>query len=184
MAINYIRVINQQVVNNSVLIDKIDRSQGNFTNYAQIRKQPVYVPYVNAANTSVKGYVDLVPTDEVLLSAAYGTIYGLSHASPLPYVSVSVVASNLVAKSNVTNAVHGSSKVTITGTVFSSVAPDVTKVILTNTSGVSQTVSSLSVNTSTSIEVLDSAVSIGTPGSGWTVQVFANSKYSNVFTIA
>lgn len=182
MPINLIRVVNQQVVNNSILIDKVDRSQSNFTGYANKAKLPVYVPYSNPSDPSVKGYSDFVPTDEVLLSADSGTIKGLSDSG---YVSFMVVSSALISTPTISAAANVPTDTTITGTVFLSVAPDVTYVYLTNLSGVTQKIpqSAFSTHTATSIVIPDSAVTIGTPGAGWTVKVMANSKNSNTFTL-
>jgi len=182
MSINLIRVINQQTIIRSILIDKIDRSQGNFTGYAQVRKQRVYIPYSNPVDPSVKGYTDFVPTDEVLLSADSGTIKKLKTVGKIDFA---VVASSLLATPAVTSASHAATDTTIDGTTFLSVAPDVTYVIFTNLVGATQKVASALFGTFTNIQIIvpDAAVTIGTPGAGWTVQVQANSKFSNVFTL-
>lgn len=72
-----IRVVHQQLVRRSLLIDKVDMSQGNSEGYALKAKQKVYVPYSNPLDLTVKGYIDMVPTDEVLLSLSKGTIAGM-----------------------------------------------------------------------------------------------------------
>ncbi len=190
MSITLYRVINEHatVVNGNavnvgpVLIDKIDRSQSNFTNYAQIAKQKIYIPRLNPVDTSVKGYVDLVPTDDVLLSVNNGTISGLASSG---VVSVTAIASSLVSVSTVTAASNAASTTTIGGTTFTSVSPDKTYAILTNLSGISQTVPSTSFSSfsNTSIQIADGSVTIGTPTTGWKVKILANSKYSNQFTL-
>jgi hypothetical protein len=106
--VQYVRVINGQTTfGNSVLLDKIDRTSGQFETdltYAQTGKQKVYVPYVNPLDPTVPGYIDMIPTDEVLLQlyqpqgvinqlAARGVVsYVLHHASAVatPVVSGSV----------------------------------------------------------------------------------------------
>jgi hypothetical protein len=106
MSINLCRVVNLQKggIVRSILLDKIDVSQGNFEGYAQKYKQPVYVPYTNPADSSVAGYINLVETDEVLLAMQpKGTIGGLASAG---YISFSVIASNLVDPPTVTAAAH------------------------------------------------------------------------------
>lgn len=182
MPVNFVRVVNQQTLNRSILIDKIDRSQGNFTGYAQRAKQKVYVPYVNPVDPAVKGYIDLVPTDEVLLSADSGTIKGLSGEGR---VTFSVVSSALLTTPVVTGAVNAAGSTTISGTTFLSVLPDISYVRFTNLAGVSQTVpqSVFSAHTAISIVVPDIALSIGVPAAGWKVRVQANSKFSNIFTL-
>ena len=89
MTATLVRVINGQKLPRSILLDKIDRSQGNFDKprpYAQAAKQAIYVPYVNPVDPTVPGYVDLVPTDEVLLqlNLPKGVIYQLSVSPPGP----------------------------------------------------------------------------------------------------
>ncbi len=183
MSINLVRVINQQTLVRSILLDKIDQSQGNSSGYARKAKQKVYVPYSNPADSSVKGYVDLIPTDEVLLSADSGTIAGLKKASR---VDTAIVASNLVATPVVTGASDASTQITVDGTTFLSVAPDKTYLIVTNGAGASLKIPSTSFDTFTTLQiiVLDATVAaLGTPAPGWKVQVMANSKLSNVFTI-
>lgn len=180
-----IRVINQQTIRRSILIDKVDRSQGNSTGYAQKAKQAVYVPFSNPRDTAVKGYLDMVPTDDVLLSADRGTIKRLSDVGKLAFA---VIDTTLTATSVVTSADHAitlAATTTINGTTFLSVTPDVTYVILKNLAGATQVIpsSSFSAFGATQIQIADGTVTIGTPGAGWKVQVKANSKTSNVFTL-
>lgn len=184
MSINLVRVINQQTIIRSILLDKLDRSQGNSLGYAQKAKQKVYVPYSNPVDSSVKGYVDLVPTDEVLLSAAAGG--GIAGLKARGVVDTAIVASNLLAIAVVTSASDASTQIDVGGTTFLSVAPDKTYLIVTNGSGVSLKIPSTSFDTfsNTQIIVLDATVAaLGTPAPGWKVQVQSNSKLSNVFTI-
>lgn len=104
MSTTLFRVVNQGLVSNSILVDKVDRSQGNFEGYARNAKQAVYVPLVNKRDTSVKGYIDMVPTDEVLLSmSGKGTLAELVLKG---YVSVTAFASALKATSVLASAVH------------------------------------------------------------------------------
>ena len=182
MAINLIRVVNQQTLVRSILLDKIDRSQGNSTGYASKAKLKVYVPYSNPVDSSVKGYTDLVPTDEVLLSSSKGTISGLAAKG---YVTYSVVSSALLTTAIVTSASHAATNTTINGTTFLSVSPDVTYVTFTNLVGATQKVPRTAFGSITAIQIVvpDAAVTIGTPGVGWKVTVQANSKSSNTFTL-
>jgi hypothetical protein len=178
MTVQYVRVVNQQRLVRSILIDKIDRSQGNFEHTAQNPKQKIYVPYVNPSDVSVKGYIDLVPTDQVLLSLDNGTIAGLVKKG---YVTSARIASTTVAAPALTSASHAATDTTLGGTVFTSVSPDVTYAILTNLTGISQTIPSSAFTTFTNIAIVipDAVVTIGTPGAGWTVKLKANSKFSN-----
>lgn len=132
----YVRVVNQQVVSRSIQIDKIDRSQGNFEGYAQKAKQAIYVPLKNPLDTSVKGYIDMVPTDEVLLSLASGTLKGLSNRG---YITTTLFNSSTTATPVVSGASVSNSNFVITGTTLASLSPDVSYVTITNLSNVTQT---------------------------------------------
>jgi hypothetical protein len=183
MPINYVRVVNQQTIARSILLDKIDRSQGHFEGSASKAKQKLYVPYSNPVDPTVKGYVDLVPTNEVLLAAANkGTIKGLSDAGR---VTFSVVSSALVVAPVAASGVHAAAHVTIGGTTFLSVAPDMTYMLITNLSGVTQQIPSSAFSTfnGTTAAIADATCTIGTPGAGWKVQILANSKLSNIRTL-
>lgn len=192
MSINILRVINQQTLpkglsrNGSILLDKIDACQGNSENppYAQNTKQQLYVPWANPLNTAVKGYVDLIQTDEVKLQAeAKGSIGGLLTTTP-PRLATAVIASNLIAAPTLSGATNANPTV-LSGTIFTSIAPDLTYVEATNLVGVKQLIpsSAFSGFTGTSISVPDSAVSIGVPTTGWKFRVFANSKFSPSVTV-
>lgn len=192
MSITLARVVNQQTLpsglsrDGSILLDKIDKSQGNSSSppYAQRRKQKLYVPKYNPANPAVKGYVDLVQTDEVKLALEpHGSIGGLANTVP-PRVAITLFSSALVATPVVTSGGHAN-PVVIGGTTFLSVLPDLTYVEFQNPAGVKQLVpaSAFSAFTNTSISVPYSAITIGTPIAGWKVRVFSNSKYSNQFIL-
>ena len=121
--ISYVRVINGQRLNRSILLDKIDRTSAQFEtgiSYAQLAKQQVYVPYVNPVDTTVAGYTDLVPTDEVLLqlNQPHGVIAKLISKG---YVSIFAHAGSLVVAPKVTAAAHhaigGSVNSGIAGTI-------------------------------------------------------------------
>jgi hypothetical protein len=186
MAITYLRVVNEQTLNRPILLDKIDRAQGNFEGYAQrVRhKEQIYVPYSNPLDSNVKGYSDLIAGDEVLMQAEPGgSIGGLVDAGR---VSAAYVSSTLVATSTLTNAQAntpaGSS--TYTGTTFLSVSPDITYLELTDAGGGVQIIdeSAFTTHTAVSIVIPDAAVT-GTPVAGWKARIFANSKWSNQFTL-
>lgn len=183
MPILLTRVTNEQTIvgDASILIDKIDKSQGNSDSppYAQRAKQKVYVPYWNPIDASVKGYIDMVQTDEVMLSMEkYGTIGALETEG---IVSVAVFSSALIATPAVTGAANALGTTTIDGTTFLSLTPDVTYVDFINPAGVTQRIeqTDFASHIATQITVLDGKLT-GVPGAGWTVTVQANSKLSNV----
>lgn len=193
MPLTYVRVVNEQLINRSILIDKIDKSQGNSEGYAQKAKQKIYVPFVNPLDTTVKGYLNLVPTDEVLLSANNGTISGLASAG---YITAALVPSFDIAAPtmNPGDGVYDGIgfQTTITSTVatsrFISLYPDVTRVTFRDPlfPAITETVSSGSFTlfNNTTIVVPDAALPvIGPPAVGWQVQVQANSKLSAWLTL-
>lgn len=191
MPITLIRVVNQQKVDRSILIDKLDDGQANTEGYANFQKQKVYVPYWNdkkdangnLIDSSVKGYVDYVPTDRVLLSADDGTIEGLARNG---WISTFAFSSTLTATPVVTGAHHAAAATTIGGsTTFVSVTPDLTYVTIENLGGTTQKIpqSAFTSLVPAQIVIPDAAVTIGVPGVGWKVIVQANSKSSNQFTL-
>jgi hypothetical protein len=184
MAANFLRLTheNKDGSTGSILIDKIDRSQGNFEGYAQKRKQKVYIPGKNPADLHVKGYIDLVPTDEVLLSWNHGTIRGLIDSE---YISASVVSTSQTLQPIVSSAGLEDLDVNlgIEGLNFTSINPDVTYLYVINPSGKYLRFSAFLASSSTSLLMPVSLFSsLGTWGPGWSVKVMANSKLSAAYT--
>jgi hypothetical protein len=115
MSATLVRVINGQRLPRSILLDKIDRTSGQFEDgitYALQPKQKVYVPYTNPLDPTVAGYIDLVPSDEVLLqlNLPHGVIFKLASSPPGPgtkYVSFFTHSGALTATPVVTASVHG-----------------------------------------------------------------------------
>jgi len=187
-----VRVINQQILNRSILIDKVDRSSGQFETgltHAQAAKQKVYVPYSNPLDSAVKGYIDMAPSDEVLLALApKGVLSGLAADG---YVSTTLFNSSLTAAPTISAAANAVGVTTIDGTNFLSLAPDVTYITLTNLVGGSQVITDSDLITAgppssisaIQIEIDDALVTIGVPGVGWKVTVKANSKTTAAFTL-
>jgi hypothetical protein len=169
----------------SLLLDKIDKSQGNSENppYAQIAKQPVYVPFRNPLDTTVNGYVDFVQTDEVLLAMEADGVIGRLETDG--YVTVTVFDSDLITIPTISAAANAAGTTTIDGTTFLSLLPDITYVTLVNLVGASQTLdqTAFTVHTAIQIQFVDASVTIGVPGVGWTAVVQSNSKQSAVFPL-
>lgn len=198
MSIELIRVIHKQVIRpglsrtGSILLDKMDTSQGNSSSppYAQNRKQPVYVPFADATTPTFAGYVDLIQTDNVKLANEHpkGVIVGLNNRG---LVDIITFQSNLITTAVVTAAVHdspSSGDVTITisaATTYLSVTPTLTSVRITTLGGVVQTVQSTdfdAASDSTHIVIKANKIT-GSIIAGWKVQIFANNKLSNLFTV-
>lgn len=99
--------------------------------YANEPKQPCYIPRTNPNDATQPGYIDLEETERVTLSAAKGTIKGFQTSGHLTVVSLA--ASDLVAPEITSATFDGSGAIdlTIVGTGFLSVAPDVTTVTIT-----------------------------------------------------
>jgi len=171
--------------NPSLLLDKMDKSQGNSENppYAQIEKQQIYVPFWNPLDTTVHGYSDFVQTDEVLLAMEADGVIGRLETDG--YVLVTVFDSDLIATPTISAAANAAGTTTIDGTTFLSLAPDITYVTLVNLVGASQTLdqTAFTAHTAIQIQFADASVTIGVPGVGWTATVQSNSKQSNTFTL-
>lgn len=189
MAIELVRVIHKQVIkpglsrSGSILLDKIDRCQGNCENppYAQNRKQKVYVPFSDPLSPTNAGFTDLVETDEVLLAADHpkGVIAGLVARG---HVDAVKFQSNLIATPVVTNAQANTpgGSFTVTGTTFASLLPTTTRVIVNNAGAITTIqAASFSSNSGTVIVIANATFTLA---AGMTVQVFANNKLSNIFT--
>lgn len=141
-----LRLIHTQTVQGALLVDDIDDGLPNKLThrlgstgdpkaykrdgYANEPKQACYVPRVKPTNSAIAGYIDLNETPRVQLSAAHGKIAGLQRDGKVTVVSF--VAADLTAPV-ITNAVvasPGAGDITITGTNFLSVAPNISTVRL------------------------------------------------------
>lgn len=139
-----LRLIHTQTTQGALLVDDIDDGLPNkFTHrlgstgdpkaykrdgYANEPKQPVYVPLNNPADTSLAGFIDLNETQKVLLSAGGGKIAGLVAAGLITVVSFDASDLDAPAISTATIDAPAAGDVTIAGTGFLSVAPNITSV--------------------------------------------------------
>lgn len=107
--------------------------------YANKPKQPCYIPRVKPGEPTIQGYIDVKETDRVTRSAGGGKIAGLQQAGFITVVSF--VPSDLTAPTLATAVLDspGVGDLTLTGTGFLSLTPDVTTVILTGTGAVTLT---------------------------------------------
>lgn len=146
-----LRVVHNQTVYGAILVDDVDDGLPNKAvhrfgstadpkaysrdGYANSPKQPCYVPRSQASNgfPLVQGYITLNETPRVTFSAGKGKISKLQTAGLVTVVSL--LASDIAAPSlSVANLDDpGAGDLTLTGTTFLSVAPDVTAVLLTGT---------------------------------------------------
>lgn len=113
-----------------------DKSTKPGVNYL---KQKCYLPRVKAGETSVAGYIDIKETDRVLMSQGKGCINGLrvaGHVTVTSFTAADVAAPTLSVADLGT---PGAGDLTLTGTNMTSLAPDITSVILTGTGAVTLT---------------------------------------------
>jgi hypothetical protein len=199
-----LRLIHQQTVQGAILVDDIDDGLPNKSYHrlgstadpkAYVRdgtidkpKQNCYVPRTRTAEgfPLIAGYIDLDETSRVLSSEGRGKIKGLRDAG---YIStVSFVAADLAAPV-VTQAeidVPGAGDLTIDGTGFLSVAPDITTVIITGDGAVTLTQAQIVAGTGTVSDtaiVIPAALVAGISDTTTSVQIQADEQLSNTVAV-
>jgi hypothetical protein len=195
-----LRLIHSQTGLGGILIDDIDDGLPNKAvhrmgstadpdsyqrdGYANRRKQPCYIPYSNPANTAQAGYIDLDETNSVVRSAGSGKIAGFLAAGLISVVSLSASDKLAPVVSTVTLDSPTAGDVTIAGSNFLSVLPDVTSVTLAGAGVGSVTLTKTQIEaaspgsvSNTSI-VIDATLIAGLQA-GDTVIVHADSQDSN-----
>lgn len=151
------RVYHNQTVSGAILIDDLDDGLPNKTahrlgsnanpdayardGYANSPKQICYVPRSRASNgfPSVAGYIDLNQTQRVTLSAGKGKISKLATAGLVTVVSFTAAQVVTPGLSVADLGTPGAGDLTLTGTTFLSIAPDVTSVVITGTGAITLT---------------------------------------------
>jgi len=162
-----LRVIHSQTVTGAILVDDIDDGLPNKavrrlgTNAdpkaydretaAGAAKQPCYVPVSQANNgfPLVPGYIDLLETQRVVLSAGKGKIQKLATAglvSTVDFVAADVALPTLAVANE---GAPGAGDLTLTGTNFLSVSPDETTVIITGVGAITLTATQIIAGTGT-----------------------------------
>lgn len=199
-----LRLVHEQTNMGAILVDDIDDGLPNKgvhrlgssadpnalirDGYANEPKQSCYIPRVKPGEETVAGFIDLDETQRVTLSASNGKIAGLSAAGLIRVVSLT--AADLVAPviSVATLGAPAAGDVTITGTGFLSVDPDVTTVIFSGAGVGSVTLTTTQILavppgavSDTSI-VVDSTLIAGL-ASGDTIQIRADGQLSNIYTL-
>lgn len=198
-----LRLVHSQTVSGAILVDDVDDGLPNKTahrlgsvgdpkaykrdGYANAPKQKCYVPRVKATDATVAGYIDLNETQRVLQSAASGKIAGLVAAGKISVVSL--VASDLATPVIATALINvpGAGALTITGTGFLSVAPDISKVVLTGSGAVTLTQSQITTGGGTFINtsiVIPAALVPGIAASTTSAKVTADGLTSNTAAVA
>lgn len=156
--------------------------------YANDPKQPCYIPRVKTTDVTVAGYIDLEETERVIASAGGGKIAGLLRAalvSVVQFVEGDLATPVITAT---TPDAPAAGDLTITGTGFLSVLPEITTVVFAGAGIGSVTLTAAQITAvspgavgATSI-VIDSTLLAGL-ADGDTVQVRADALTSNVFSV-
>lgn len=196
-----LRLIHSQTQQGALLVDDIDDGLPNKTahrmgsladpnayardGYANKSKQACYIPRVKPTDITLPGYIDLDETTRVLHSAGGGKILGMQTAGLVSVVSF--VEGDLTAPviTATTPDSPAAGDLTLTGTGFLSVTPEITTVIFAGSGVGSVTLTKAQIEavapgsvTDTSI-VIDSTLIVGLTD-GDTVQVRADAQLSSV----
>lgn len=200
-----LRLVHSQTVQGPIRVDDIDDglpnkevhrlgSSGDPKAYARdgaagVDKQPCYVPRVKPGETTIPGYIDLRETPRVVLSAGKGKIFKLVQAGLITVVSFQpsdIVTPNITGG---TRDAPGAGDLTLTGTGFLSVSPDVSTVRVFGTGVGNVTLTRTQVLGGAGGAFTDTSIVIDTlliPGlqAGNQVIVRADGRTSNTFTLA
>jgi hypothetical protein len=141
-----LRLIHSQTQQGPLLVDDIDDGLQNKTThrmgsvadpnayardgYANKPKQSCYISRVKPTDTTLPGYIDLEETARVLHSSGGGKIMGLQAAGLISVVSFVEADLDAPVISGVTQDIPAVGDVTIDGTSFLSVSPEITSVHL------------------------------------------------------
>jgi len=200
-----LRLIHSQTVQGPIRVDDIDDGLPNKEvhrlgssgdpkaykrdGYANADKQPCYVPRVKAGETTIPGYIDLRETPAVTLSAGKGKIFKLQQAGLI--TTVSFQPSDIVTP-NITGGTRdapGAGDLTLTGTGFLSVSPDISTVRVFGTGVGDVTLTSAQILAGTGGSFTNTSIVIDTlliPGlqAGNSVIVRADGRTSNTFVLS
>ena len=204
-----LRLIHSQTQQGALLVDDIDDGLPNKTahrmgstadpnayardGYANKPKQPCYIPRVKPTDATVAGYIDLEETARVLPSAGNGKIAGPQATTP-PLISVvSFVESDLDAPV-ITGAALAAGDLTIDGTSFLSVTPEITTVRMWGpTVGGTEAAPAITLTSAQIVAVAPGAVGdtqiiidatlLGLLAIGDNVTVRADAQVSNTFVV-
>ncbi len=200
-----LRLIHSQTISGALLVDDIDDGLPNKTvhrmgstadpkayerdGYANKPKQPCYIPRVKPSNPVIAGYIDLEQTDRVMLSADRGKIAGLLRAGLISIVNFAKTDFVTPVVASATRDAPAAGDVTIVGTGFLSILPEITSVRLAGAGVGDVTLTKTQIEavapgavTNTQI-IIDSTLIAGL-ADGDTIQVFADGLSSNTLTIA
>ena len=205
-----LRLVHAQTVQGALLVDDIDDGMPNKQvkrlgstadpkayardGYANAPKQPCYIPRTKPTDATLPGYIDLEETERVTLSAFKGKIKGLQDAGFLSVVSL--VASDLAAPVITAAEIDlpAVGDLTIDGTGFLSVSPNITTVSLWG-AGIGGTSTAPAVTLTptqitavppgavSNVQIIIDSTLMASLAAGDFVRVHADDQNSNVFTI-
>lgn len=200
-----LRLVHTQTVQGAIIVDDIDDglpnkevhrlgSSGDPKAYkrdgaAGVDKQKCYVPRVKAGETTIPGYIDLRETSRVTFSSSKGKISKLKTAG---YITTVSFQPSDIATPNVTTGTRGApgaGDLTIGGTGFLSVSPDISTVHLFGAGVGNVTLTSAQILAGTGGVFTDTSIVIDTlliPGiaAGDKVTVRADGLTSSQFTLS
>jgi hypothetical protein len=150
-----LRIIHNQTVSGALLIDDIDDGLPNKEvhrlgstsdpkayvrdGYANKVKQACYISYAKPTDATLPGYITVNQTPKVLLSAGKGKIAKMQTTGLITVVSLVQSDLNAPTISAAHLGVPGAGDLTLAGTNLLSVAPNITKVIITGSGAITLT---------------------------------------------
>lgn len=196
-----LRLTHAQTVLGPILVDDIDDGLPNKTahrlgsesdpkayardGYANAPKQKCYVPRTKPTDVTIPGYIDLYETQRVLHSAGKGKIFGLNRAG---LISVQqFLETDLAAPAITTAILTVGVDLTITGTKFLSLPPDISSVVITGTGAITLTQAQIVAGTGTisnTTIVIPVALIPGVAAATSFVKVLADNNLSNQVAVA
>lgn len=199
-----LRLIHNQVGQGRILVDDIDDGLPNKNvrrlgsvgdpkaykrdGYANEPKQPCYIPRVKPDDSAIAGYIDLRETQRVTLSAGKGKILKLQQAGLITVVSLDPSDLTTPVVASAVFGVPGVGDVTLAGSGFLSVLPDISSVTLSGAGVGLVTLTRTQILAGAGGAFTDTAIVIDTllaPGlaDGDTIQIRADGRVSNVFVL-
>jgi len=149
------RLIHNQTTQGPIRIDDIDDGMPNKSahrlgstadpkaykrdGYANDPKQPMYVPFWKTGSSTIAGYIDLRETQRVELSAGKGKIFKWQQTGFVQVVTFTPGDLTAPVVTAPTLNAPAAGDLTITGTDFLSIQPEITSVVLTGTGAVTLT---------------------------------------------
>lgn len=196
-----LRLTHTQTVQGAHLVDDIDDGLPNKTahrlgsesdpkayardGYANSPKQKCYVPRTKLTDVTIPGYIDLYETQRVLHSAGKGKIQGLNRAGLITVTQFQ--ETDLATPAATTAVLNVGVDLTISGSKFVSLAPDISSVIITGTGAKTLTQSQITLGGGTFADasiVIPAGLIVGVAAGTSFIKVLADNNTSNQVTVA